>query len=60
MKATVKKRFHGIKEGIDFEVGTTFEFMQHFLYEINEALPGYLEIVPTRSRKTTKQEEKAE
>ena len=60
MKATVKKRFHGIKEGIDFEVGTTFEGTKERIDEINEALPGYLEIIPTRSRKTTKQEEKAE
>lgn len=60
MKATVKKRFHGIKEGIDFEVDTTFEGTKERIDEINEALPGYLEIVPARSRKTTKQEEKAE
>lgn len=59
MKAKVVKRFFGIAEDKQYEVGDEFEGTKERIEAINDVLPGTLEVIPTRTtrKKTTKADE---
>lgn len=48
MKAKVLKRFFGLKENQQYEIGDVFEGTKTRIEAINKALPDALEVIPTR------------